>query len=188
MQLKDNEIDLTRVALARGLLESIVPSTHAVKPKNVVFAYISEYIQGADVKNISLSEDISIASQVGSRIGHCSLGVNVTSAGVVNYHLFPRLSKILEKENIEDGAVRKRLEALLGTVDQLQVLPLALCHIDINARNVYFSKASATRRGDTNVTHLTLFRSFWMMGKEGEEEDAVSVLSIENMQGSSHWV
>jgi hypothetical protein len=48
----------------------------------------------------------------------------------------PRLSKILEKEKVVDNAVRERVEALLGTIDQLKELPLALCHIDINGRNV----------------------------------------------------
>jgi len=151
VQLKDNEIDVTRVSLARGLLGSIVPSTHAVKAKNVFFAYISEYIQGtcwADFKNLSLSEEISIASQVGSHIGDCSLGVSATSAGVVDYHIVPRLSKILEKGNIEDGAIRERLEALLGTIDQLKVLPLALCHIDINARNILLDDGECRDGGE----------------------------------------
>jgi hypothetical protein len=149
VQLKDNEIDLTRVSTARAMLGSIVPSTHAVKAKNVFFAYISEYIQGtcwADVKNLSLSEDISIASQVGEIIGNCSLGFNKVTAGIVDSNIVPRLSKILEKEKIIDG-VRERIEALLNAVDQLKELPLALFHIDINARNVsptqIFLKAQA---------------------------------------------
>jgi hypothetical protein len=35
---------------------------------------------------------------------------------------------VLEKEKVVDNAVRERLEALLGTIDQLKELPLALCH------------------------------------------------------------
>jgi hypothetical protein len=48
----------------------------------------------------------------------------------------PRISNVLEKEKVVDNAVWERLEALLGTIDLLKELPLALCHIDINTRNV----------------------------------------------------
>ena len=143
VQLKDNEIDLSRVALARGLLGDIVPSMHAAPTEKVFFAYVADYIQGicwADLKNPSLSENVSIASQIGSIIGSCSLETNAKSAGVVDYYIVPRLSKILEKGNITDIAIRERLERLKGMADQLKALPLALCHIDINARNVSISR------------------------------------------------
>lgn len=68
----------------------------------------------------------------------CSLGID--SAGVVNHYVRPRLEDILGKElSLEQmPEVRKCVAALLEPprIKDLASLPLSLCHIDLNARNV----------------------------------------------------
>lgn len=136
VQLKDNEIDLTKVALARSLLGDIVPAMSAAKTDKVNFAYVSTLIPGEiwDNKRLSLEEEIDVASQLGRLISACRMGIS--SDGIVNYYVRPRLLKILEKESLPNPGIRERIERLSVSVDQLKALPLTLCHVDLNRRNV----------------------------------------------------
>lgn len=145
VQLKDNEIDLTKVALARALLGNIVPSTHAAKTKKAYFAYISTLIMGEiwaakeDSGKLNGGQAVHLASQMGHLIAKCSLGLNHVTSGIVECNIVPRLHKILEKEDSLSAEARSRIEILLKKTDELKALPLALCHIDLNERNVSVS-------------------------------------------------
>jgi hypothetical protein len=136
VQLKDNELDLTKVALARSLLGDVVPDMHAAKSSKVYFAYVASLIPGSvwGEKKLSLDEDVRVVTQVARLLARCSL--NIKSNGIVDQYILPRLHKILEKEDIPDDAIRMRIKKLCGVTDQLKQLPLCLCHIDVNARNV----------------------------------------------------
>ncbi|KAF9072202.1 hypothetical protein BDP27DRAFT_1382213 [Rhodocollybia butyracea] len=96
VQLKDNEIDLTKVSLALALLGAIVPSMHAAKCEKAHYAYVSSLIPGVIW---SVKEDA-------------------------------------DWNEVLDVDARSRIENLLTKVDELKALPLALCHIDINERNI----------------------------------------------------
>ncbi|THV06236.1 hypothetical protein K435DRAFT_789650 [Dendrothele bispora CBS 962.96] len=135
VQLKDNELDTTKIMLARSLLGDVVPDIHAAKPNKVYFAYVAPLIRGVlwDKGKWSLDQEISAVSQIARLLFKCSLGID--SAGIVDYYIFPRLRKILEKEEISDE-LRTRLEKLHGAIEQLKNLPLCLCHADINERNI----------------------------------------------------
>ncbi|KAK7051633.1 hypothetical protein VNI00_004612 [Paramarasmius palmivorus] len=140
VQLKDNEVDLTKVTLARTLLGDVVPDMHGGKCTKAYFAYLSELIPGRiwSEKELSLEEDVSVASQVARLLSKCSLGID--SSGIVDLYLLPRLRKILEKEDVSDDAIRTRIEKLCDQADQVKKLPLSLCHIDINARNIILNE------------------------------------------------
>ncbi|KAK7464731.1 hypothetical protein VKT23_005937 [Stygiomarasmius scandens] len=135
VQLKDNELDTTKIALARSLLGEVVPDVHAAKPSKVYFAYVAPFIQGVlwGKGDWSLHQEINAAAQIARLLSKCSLGID--SAGIVDYYVLPRLQKILEKEDISDE-LRVRLEKLCGLADQLKMLRLCLCHVDINVMNV----------------------------------------------------
>ncbi|ESK89327.1 aminoglycoside phosphotransferase [Moniliophthora roreri MCA 2997] len=143
VQLKDNEVDLTKVALARGLLGDIVPEMHRAKAKRVYFAYVAPIIRGTlwhlktERKELSLEQEVRVASQIAHLISRCSLGID--SSGIVDSYVQPRLEKILEKEELTEDA-RLRIERLCGLTEHLKSLPLVLCHIDINSRNVILNK------------------------------------------------
>lgn len=136
MQLKDNEIDLTKVALARSLLGRVVPAMYAGKTDKVHCAYVVALLQGKmwDGEELSLDQEVRVASQLARLLAACSLGIS--SARIVDNYVRPRLLKILEKEEIGESDIRERIERLSASTDQLKVLPLSLCHIDLNRRNV----------------------------------------------------
>ena len=46
VQFEDNEIDTTKMALARGLLGDIVPFTFSARTAKAYFAYVSDLIKG----------------------------------------------------------------------------------------------------------------------------------------------
>ncbi len=63
----------------------------------------------------------------------------MSSTVVVDGYVVPRLQEIQEIKNFSDAPkARLRLEGLLNPdiVAELKSLPLALCHIDVNRRNV----------------------------------------------------
>lgn len=59
----------------------------------------------------------------------------IASPGIVNGSIIPCLKRIL-KGNISHNRLKEKIQALVGRCDVLKLLPLALCHIDLNARNV----------------------------------------------------
>ncbi|KAK1226978.1 hypothetical protein PQX77_010046 [Marasmius sp. AFHP31] len=140
VQLKDNEIDLSKVVLARSLLGPVVPDIHAAKSTEAYFAYVAPLIPGQIWSDcdLSMNEDVSIVTQVARLLRKCSLGID--SSGTVDHYILPRLQKILEKEIFPNDDIRARIEKLCGLTDQLKKLPLTLCHIDVNARNIVVKK------------------------------------------------
>lgn len=142
VQLRDCDIDLSKVALARSLLGSVVPEMKLGKVDEVAFAYVASLIPGTiwDKAQTSADEDRIICSEISRLLIRCSLGVS--SAAVIDGYVVPRLRKIIEIEDFTDvPEARERLEELLGwdRIAELKLLPLSLCHIDVNHRNVSFS-------------------------------------------------
>ncbi|KZT33426.1 hypothetical protein SISSUDRAFT_993059 [Sistotremastrum suecicum HHB10207 ss-3] len=138
VQLKDNEIDLTKVALARSLLGSVVPRMNAAPTEYAFFAYVSNFLPGKmwiDVDSqFGIEQDSAIAKQIAGLIARCNLGIS--SAGIVDSHIVPRLAHILKTRHNLPQDLRIRVENMLANVDSLKELPLALCHIDINKMNI----------------------------------------------------
>ena len=136
VQLKDNEIDTTRVALARSLLGDIVPFTFAVKSGRTHYAYVMSYVEGEVMRYMQFTRDEEehVFHQIGSLISRCSL--NISSAGSVDDYIVPRLQSILDTADIPCAGLRNKIVDLLQKVDTLKALPLALCHVDINNHNV----------------------------------------------------
>ncbi|PBK63666.1 hypothetical protein ARMSODRAFT_894103 [Armillaria solidipes] len=139
VQLRDCEIDLSKVALARSLLGPVVPNIQSGKAPNVAFAYVANLIPGTlwDRVETSADEELSICAEIAQLLTRCSLGMRSTV--VVDRYVVPRLQKILEMEDFSDAPeARLRLEGLLNPdrVAELKSLPLSLCHIDVNHRNI----------------------------------------------------
>ncbi|OCB90380.1 hypothetical protein A7U60_g2390 [Sanghuangporus baumii] len=136
IQFKDNEIDTTKVALARGFLGDIVPFTFAAKTTKAHFVYVSDLIKGIMWSDCdcTVEQNCHIASQLGDMLLRCS--VNSDSTGVVDFFVIPRLKRIVLKENVPHAPLREKMQELLAQCDTLKLLPLALCHIDLNARNI----------------------------------------------------
>jgi hypothetical protein len=57
------------------------------------------------------------------------------SAGIVNGYIIPRLGRIVSKERMP-AKLKARIKSLVPVAEGLKVLPLSLCHIDINQMNV----------------------------------------------------
>lgn len=140
VQLKDNEIDTTVTALARGLLGEIVPFIFSAQTSRAHYAYVADFIKGTMwfKSDTTLDQDVGLASQLGGILARCL--INTDSSGVVDFFIVPRLKRILSKDNIVHTQLKSKIEALLNECDVLKCLPLALCHIDINARNVNSSE------------------------------------------------
>ncbi|KAK7056455.1 hypothetical protein VNI00_003010 [Paramarasmius palmivorus] len=139
VQLKDNEIDLTKVALARSILGEIVPTLYRAKSTGVYFAYVAPFIYGTlwhlktERRELLISQEAFVASQIAFLMRKCSLAIN--SSDVVDSYVVPRLQNIMGDEDLTED-VRDRIEGLCRQTEVLKDLPLALCHIDINSRNV----------------------------------------------------
>ena len=136
VQLKDNEIDTTKVALAHSILGDVVPLVQAAPTTKAYFAYVTPFIPGtmwAD-KNLTDTQDANVAAQIGKLLGKSYLQLD--SRGIVDSFVIPRLQHILAKENIKDHGIVTAIENLVSGAETLKVLPLALCHWDINQRNV----------------------------------------------------
>ena len=156
VQFKDNEIDTTKMALARSFLGEVVPFTFAAKTTKAHFVYVSDLIKGSMWSDCecTIEQECHIASQIGDMLPRCI--VNLDSAGVVDFFVIPRLKRIVLKENISHAALREKMEELLTQCDVLKVLPLALCHIDLNARNVsQFSLPAVKERTFRSFADLT---------------------------------
>ncbi|KAL5533878.1 hypothetical protein ACEPAG_338 [Sanghuangporus baumii] len=136
VQFKDNEIDTTKMALARSLLGDIVPFTFAGKTTKAYFVYVSDFVKGVmwSDYDCTVEENCHIAAQLGNMLPRCL--VNSESAGIIDFFVAPRLKCILVKENISHAQLKEKIELLLTQSDTLKDLPLALCHIDLNARNI----------------------------------------------------
>ncbi|EJD00267.1 uncharacterized protein FOMMEDRAFT_127752 [Fomitiporia mediterranea MF3/22] len=142
VQFKDNEIDVTKVALARGCLGNVVPETFAVKSTVAAFAYVSEYIDGKMwcECNCTVEENCRIASSLAQLLLGCVFGTSPLScAGLVDNYIVPRLRRILEIElkDVTYEPLKKKIRSLLEQCNGLKALPLALIHIDLNARNIF---------------------------------------------------
>ncbi|PBK98489.1 hypothetical protein ARMGADRAFT_1044068 [Armillaria gallica] len=115
VQCRDCKIDLLKVALVRSLLGPVVPNIQSGKAPNVAFAYVANLIPGT----------------LGQR--------EALSTVVVDRYIVPRPQKILEMEDFSDtpeACLRFESSLNLDRVAELKSLPLALCHIDVNHRNV----------------------------------------------------
>ena len=142
VQLKDNEIDTTKTVLANTLVGDVVPISFAAT-SNATFAYVSPFIPGTvwvlrDAK-LSVDENVRIASQVGSLIARCTLGID--GSGMVDRFVIPRLRHILLKTTMPKN-IRTRIQELLGLADGLKPLPLSLCHIDVNIMNIILDEGT----------------------------------------------
>ena len=74
----------------------------------------------------------------------------------MDFFVIPRLKRIVLKENISHAPLREKMEELLTQCDALKPLPLALCHIDLNARNVsQFSLPAVMERTFRSFADLT---------------------------------
>ncbi|KAK0187245.1 hypothetical protein F5146DRAFT_1142206 [Armillaria mellea] len=121
VQLRDCEIDLFKVALARSLLSSVVPNIQSGEASDVVFPYMANLIPGTLWDRVETSADEELMILLAQSI------------------VVPRLQKILEMEDFSGASeAHRRLEGLLNPdrVSELKSLPLSLCHIDINHRNI----------------------------------------------------
>jgi hypothetical protein len=141
IQLRNGRIDTALVALARGLLGDIVPDVQEVTTTATLHAYAMPLIRGSrwsPLIETSLEEDVVIASQFGTILAKCSLGIG--SAAIVDNHIVPRLEIVLRDKIASTDSysqlLRARVEALLHRAHSLKQLPLALCHTDPNPFNV----------------------------------------------------
>ncbi|KAK0234594.1 hypothetical protein EDD85DRAFT_929310 [Armillaria nabsnona] len=139
IKLKVTEIDLSRVALAHSILGDIAPEVHSGKVRKAYFANSFLELHGTLRKHLETSadEELNICVEIAQLLTRCSLGRR--SIVVVDRYVVPRLQKILEMEDFSDTSeARLRLEGLLNPdrVVELNSLPLALCHIDVNHRNI----------------------------------------------------
>jgi len=135
VQLKDNEIDTTKTALANALLGDVVPISFAAI-SNATFAYISRFIPGSVWllrDNLTIEENARVALQVGSLIARCTLGIE--GSGMVDRYVVPRLLQILSKNKMTKK-LKTRIQGVLGLADGVKALPLSLCHIDVNSMNI----------------------------------------------------
>ncbi|KZS95645.1 hypothetical protein SISNIDRAFT_473631 [Sistotremastrum niveocremeum HHB9708] len=142
VQLRDNEIDLSKVALARSMLGDVVPRMNAAPTEYALFAYVADFLPGTmwiDLEDereldVQIAHDSMIATQVADLIVKCNLGIG--SAGIVDTYITPRLAHILKKYNSLPPPLRTRMEGMLHNLDELKKLPLALSHIDVNKMNI----------------------------------------------------
>uniref|UniRef100_A0A0W0GEB6 Uncharacterized protein n=1 Tax=Moniliophthora roreri TaxID=221103 RepID=A0A0W0GEB6_MONRR len=134
VQLKDNDIDLTKVALARSLLGDVVPVMQAANTTLAHFAYVSPLVPGTVWfrAGMTTEQDVELAYQTALILAKCSLGVD--STGTVDNYILPRLRELLGI--VENESMRSRIQALFNIANCLKSLPLSLCHIDVNASNV----------------------------------------------------
>ncbi|KAK0187229.1 hypothetical protein F5146DRAFT_935421, partial [Armillaria mellea] len=130
-------------ALAHSILGDI-SEVHSGKVLKENFAYIPTFVPGVtwDVPTTSHDDNANIAAQLARTIMRCSLEIDsagCSAQAVVDGYVLPRLRKILETVDFTDvPEARKRLEELLGwhRIAGLKLLPLSLCHIDVNHRNI----------------------------------------------------
>lgn len=142
VQLKDNEIDTTRAALARSMLGDIVPPIFRAKTTKAPFAYVSTFVEGTvwSTKRWSDEENVHIVSQIGALIPRFAMPMD--SSAIVNTFVIPRLIHILEVEHIPLQTLRIRIEQMRDSLAEgLKELPMSLCHIDINEMNVSYLRS-----------------------------------------------
>lgn len=140
VQFKDNDIDVTFVALARSMLGSLVPLVDVVRTSLSHFAYLQTYIDGSRLLEedrrgkVSDEQNISLSLQLGALISKCTLPES--SAAIVDSFIIPRLVYIRQRSDSLPDKLREFLERLLPLAPGLKDLPLCLTHIDLNSANV----------------------------------------------------
>ena len=139
VQLRDNEIDTTKVALARAKLGAVVPPVHRAVSSKAHFAFVAPFVRGTvwcDKDGLSTDTMASIATQIGRLLALGVLGES--SAAMVDSYVLPRLQHIISRELSDDPAdpLRARVEALVKQAPDTKILPLALIHEDVNSMNV----------------------------------------------------
>jgi hypothetical protein len=98
---------------------------------------VYDYVPGDLLASSDLSVDqhTRVASQIGQFTAKLVIGAD--STGVVDNYVIPYLRHILLKRGVSEmPEIHDRIQYFLDNADKLKVLPLALTHIDINARNV----------------------------------------------------
>ena len=140
VQLKDNEIDTTRTVLASSLLGDLVPICYGALTK-AQFAYVSRFIPGTvwalQEGHFSVDTNARIARQVGSLLARCTLGLD--SSAIVNRYIIPRLNRTIAKADMPDD-LRKYVREFVKFSKDLESLPLALSHADVNSMNLILNE------------------------------------------------
>ncbi|KAH7878939.1 uncharacterized protein C8R40DRAFT_689629 [Lentinula edodes] len=146
VQLRDNEIDTTKVALARSKLGDVVPFVHRASPLKAHFAFIAPFVHGKvwckKDKELSGAERVSIATQLGGMLARCA--INEDSSAMIDSYVIPRLRYILDHSFV-DGThpqLRARIEDLANQAPSTHVLPLAVIHEDVNSMNIILDDES----------------------------------------------
>jgi hypothetical protein len=124
VQLKDNEIDTTKTALANALLGGVVPVL-SMAISDATFAYVSRFIPGKvwllrDDK-LTVEESARVALQVGNLIATCTLSLD--GSGMVDRYVVPRLLQILSKTKMTKK-LKTRIQGVLRLADGVKALPL----------------------------------------------------------------
>lgn len=140
VQLRDNEIDTTKVVFAHAKLGDIVPLTHRAASQKAFFAFIAPFVPGEVWCNkeddLTTAQQTSIAAEIGSLLPRTVL--NEPSDATVELFIKPRLQHILSRsfEEVPHAELQEKIEKLIEALDPVKLLPLALIHEDINAMNV----------------------------------------------------
>ncbi|OBZ73004.1 hypothetical protein A0H81_07140 [Grifola frondosa] len=144
VQFKDEDIDLAIVSLARTLLGDIVPPVNLVWTSKAPRAYVTPCVPGPvwESCDCTVENETLIASTLGDIVG--SLILPYESARVVDDVVIPYLQRVLERGPFyRFKKFKAKIEQLLSNAETLKILPLALCHIDINRSNVILTEEKA---------------------------------------------
>ncbi|KAF3935953.1 hypothetical protein ABW19_dt0203705 [Dactylella cylindrospora] len=145
VQLRDNEVDITKTALARAKLGTLVPEIHRVPSKLAFFGYIQSYVPGeiwairTDYEKLSDQEQTGIAESLAGMLARMS--INESSSGMTQHFIRSRLQHVVDrliKHDVE--GVREKMLGLIDKLHTLDCLPLALIHEDINEMNVILNE------------------------------------------------
>ncbi|KAF3909496.1 hypothetical protein AA313_de0203687 [Arthrobotrys entomopaga] len=142
VQLRNNEIDVTKAILARSKLPvgPVIPEIHRVFTNKAFFAYIQNYIAGEvwaigdDDKDVTDAQSAHIFKALGGLLA-CT-GINEASSSTIQSYIRPRLQWILRNEiKHEVEGLREKTTKLINRLDTLDCLPLAIIHEDVNEMN-----------------------------------------------------
>ncbi|KAI0069766.1 hypothetical protein K474DRAFT_992134 [Panus rudis PR-1116 ss-1] len=145
VQLRDNEIDTTKVALAHAKLGAVVPLTYRTAPSKAYFAFIAPFVPGTVwINKDKLSTDVmvSIATQIGRLLALCALGES--SVAMIDSYVVPRLQQILSRElgDQPHEPFQHKIKQLMAQAADTKILPLALIHEDVNSMNIILNDSN----------------------------------------------
>ncbi|KAI3614879.1 aminoglycoside phosphotransferase [Moniliophthora roreri] len=138
VQLRDNEIDLSKFVIARNVLGQVVPQIQVTKDTDAYFAYVISLNYGLpwNPKQHTpvVAQEAHMASQIARILAKSSLGID--SSGTIDHYIRPRLQQIIVKECSSNDATHACIKSLYSKVDELKSLPLVISHGAIEANDI----------------------------------------------------